>query len=347
MRLINLLQLIYISSYHSLTNPKIKIAGSNQIGLKANELKGMIKILKSGPNINDFVEPVITKKGNDKDMMDMFFFSNAAYCDLQMISAWSCKLCTPVDKSLKMSEVFPITAMGDDLFGYVGESKGRIILAFRGTQNAANVVTDLNLVTDTYTTRKGVEFSIHKGFKKAVELLLPTAVEHLKYFKRKYPYAPIYITGHSLGGGIANLLSMYLEDLGHTQWKNTHVYTYGQPRVGDQRYADYIDTRKGATFLRVVTEGDIFTNLPTRLQDYSHNGHLNFRVNNIEVKECDTPMEQPKCYGFIDAVAIRDHVLYLGYDMSIDCVDIGGTGALKLLKYLDPLILNRLNDLPI
>jgi hypothetical protein len=347
MRLINLLQLVYISSCLSLTDSEIRIAGGNQVGLKTEELKGMVKILNFGPNINDKVGPITTKKGNDKAMKDMFLFSNAAYCEMKKIIAWKCKHCVSVDKSLKMSKVFSISEMEGDLFGYVGESKGRIILAFRGTQNLANIITDATLVLETYTTRKGVEFSIHKGMREAVELLLPTTIEHLNYFKEKHPNSPIYITGHSLGGSLANLISMYLEDLGHIQWENTHVYTYGQPRVGDQRYADYINTRTGATFLRVVTNGDLFSNLPNRLQEYSHNGHLNFRVNNKEVKECSTAMEQPKCFNFLDPGTIRQHVLYLGYDMASDCVNIAGTGALKLLKYLDPLILSKFKDLPI
>lgn len=46
----------------------------------------------------------------------------------------------------------------------------------------------------------------------------------------KYPHKKIYITGHSLGGALALFAAVELS-LNYTV---TAVYTYGQPRVGNQ-----------------------------------------------------------------------------------------------------------------
>ncbi|KXN72401.1 alpha/beta-hydrolase [Conidiobolus coronatus NRRL 28638] len=271
-------------------------------------------------------------------MRDMFLYSNAAYCDIQMISTWSCKQCKSADSSLVMSEIKQINDEYGNLFGYIGVNRNRIILAFRGTQNLPNVLTDVNYVLDKYKTKKGIEFGIHRGVKQAVESLLSVTIEHLKYFKGKYknmPNIPIYITGHSLGGSLANLMTMRLEDLEYIKWENTRLYTFGQPRVGDQNYANYINSQSKLTYRRVVVDQDIFTNTPNRLLGYSHSGHLHFRKNNVEDKSCDKDVEQPRCYNFVNPATISHHTNYLGYRMTDNCVKLPVIGEAQKVEIID------------
>ena len=76
----------------------------------------------------------------------------------------------------------------------------------------------------------------------------------------KNPGAKIYVTGHSLGGALAALYTGMLHYNGETDIvsKVAAVYTFGQPRVGDAKFAKYMkehltDTR----YFRVVYCNDL------------------------------------------------------------------------------------------
>jgi len=55
------------------------------------------------------------------------------------------------------------------------------------------------------------------------------------------PAAKLFITGHSLGGALSSLYAVMLFYLGQTEVasKIGGVYTFGQPRVGDEDFAAY------------------------------------------------------------------------------------------------------------
>jgi hypothetical protein len=80
-----------------------------------------------------------------------------------------------------------------------------------------------------------------------------------------YPDYPVYVTGHSLGGAIASLMSYYMA----ASWAKANVtvpftpiiYTFGQPRTGNYRYAEEITSLSAAIF-RIVHYRDIVPHLP-------------------------------------------------------------------------------------
>ncbi|KXN67212.1 alpha/beta-hydrolase [Conidiobolus coronatus NRRL 28638] len=281
-------------------------------------------------------------------MKEMFLYSNAAYCDFSMIEEWNCKQCNSADNSLKMNkyEVKEIKDTYGNLFGYIGVNHERIVLAFRGTQNFPNVLTDVNYIFDKYKTRNGIEFGIHRGIRQAIEVLLPTTEKYLKEFKNKYPSALVYITGHSLGGSLANLMTMHLEDKKLIRWGETHLYTFGQPRVGDQNYANYINSQSELTYRRVVVDQDIFTNTPNRLVGYAHSGHLHFTKNNVYDNHCDNDMELPECYNFVNPATVSHHTNYLGYKMTDNCVKLPIIAEFQKIKIIDFLIDTILSNNP-
>ncbi|KXN72400.1 hypothetical protein CONCODRAFT_4844 [Conidiobolus coronatus NRRL 28638] len=103
----------------------------------------MAKILNSDHNINDKVEFINIENNNVTNMIDMYFYSSAACCSLQLMS-----------KSLRMSDIPSVSAMGDVLFIYARYDRERIILTFRGTQKLSIIFTDASIILDTYTTIK-------------------------------------------------------------------------------------------------------------------------------------------------------------------------------------------------
>lgn len=78
------------------------------------------------------------------------------------------------------------------------------------------------------------------------------------------PNAKLFVTGHSLGGALAALYSTMLHFTGETELvsKLGAVYTFGQPRVGDQDFAAYATEALVGKYFRVVYCNDVVPRIP-------------------------------------------------------------------------------------
>lgn len=78
------------------------------------------------------------------------------------------------------------------------------------------------------------------------------------------PKAKVFITGHSLGGALATLYSTMLYWNGENEMtsKIAAVYTFGQPRVGDQDFANYAARKLRHKYYRVVYCNDVVPRVP-------------------------------------------------------------------------------------
>jgi len=79
----------------------------------------------------------------------------------------------------------------------------------------------------------------------------------------------LWITGHSLGGALAVLAA---ENLSAQGVEIQGVYTYGQPRVGDSKFAKNFDLRMKNKTYRFVYDEDVVPRVPSALQGYCHVG---------------------------------------------------------------------------
>ena len=102
-------------------------------------------------------------------------------------------------------------------------------LAFRGTQNIGNCLTDADSLLVSQPPYPG---RVHCGFATAVEKIWPQVRELLG---RPCRTRPLWLTGHSLGAAMATLASVRLT---HEGYKVRAVYTYGSPRAGDRLFRD-------------------------------------------------------------------------------------------------------------
>ena len=128
-----------------------------------------------------------------------------------------------------------------------GGGEGMLVLAFRGTQpdKLRDLMTDAkaNLVSAPGGGRA------HKGFLEAFQRVEQPIRKALEDHKG----APVYITGHSLGGALALLATRYLasDSTGAT-------YTYGCPRAADDAFFARVKT----PVYRVVNAADGVARLP-------------------------------------------------------------------------------------
>ena len=109
----------------------------------------------------------------------------------------------------------------DDVAFDVKQDNGITIIIIRGTANQSNLQSDIDvrLVRDDE-----LGIYLHKGFRDASVSVMSNieigiTINHT-----------VYVTGHSLGGAIAQIIGMWLHKRGH----NVQVFSYGSPKVSNQ-----------------------------------------------------------------------------------------------------------------
>ena len=127
------------------------------------------------------------------------------------------------------------------------------ILAFRGTSSAADVRTDIRSGRAIW---KGT--SVHEGFLTAWLEIRPAIVAALQ--GHLLDGQPLYVTGHSLGGGLATLCACDFS--GGRYAGRTVLYSFGSPRVGDRHFASLCNQRLANRQWRVVHGNDVVPRVP-------------------------------------------------------------------------------------
>jgi len=109
----------------------------------------------------------------------------------------------------------------DEVAFEVKQDNGISIIVIRGTANDSNVLSDIDvrLVDDT---RAGIK--LHKGFRDAA-ITVMQIIDNTKTLEHT-----VHVTGHSLGGAVAQIIGMWL----HKRGKNVQIYSYGSPKISDQ-----------------------------------------------------------------------------------------------------------------
>ena len=105
-------------------------------------------------------------------------------------------------------------------FSYtVKQDSGISIIVFRGTHNVKNIISDIDMRPFKDDSLGGVY--IHRGYRDA-------AVHTLNDIDKKYKLEKtVYLTGHSLGGAIAQIVGLWLDQRGHY----VQIYTFGSPKI--------------------------------------------------------------------------------------------------------------------
>ena len=130
-----------------------------------------------------------------------------------------------------------------------------VMVAFRGTDETRDWLTNLDMLP-----RRSPFGPIHRGFAKATARLWPQLVTILKRALDRQK--PIWLTGHSLGGAMAQICTMRL--LTETAWNPTCVYTFAQPRAAGRGFARRIE-KAAVPYYRFVNNVDLITSIPTGL----------------------------------------------------------------------------------
>ena len=209
------------------------------------------------------------------------------------------------------------------------------VIAVRGTANVENAIVDvsLKLLPDEHA-----KIALHQGFAQAAEGVYKAVKSALN---KDYE---ISMTGHSLGGAVAMILSMYLDI---DQYNLGPIITFGQPKITNVSGAK---TFRHLDVTRVVTAQDLVPLVPPldvmdirKLDIYWHLGKeiILLEENNYAVLEgvksmmratkvINTTLSQEnlahhKMVGYLEQVERKSEAASLvPYDTSINLLKLFG-----------------------
>lgn len=215
---------------------------------------------------------------------------------------------------------------------YVCHYNGMLSITFRGTESARDIITDLNIIQVKMPIKYMMENNqpeVHWGFYNQFSELKPEIDEIIEEYRETNNNfnKEIIFSGHSLGGALATIAAlnygMEYPDL------QVNCVTFGSPRVGDEKFANYFNKIVKNSY-RFVNDNDPIPCIPTAWR-YQH------------VKGC-VWLHQDQVMNEITVWRgwrfFKNYVLSflgLGYDAS---QDHNCDGYCEDLKYLE----NDLND---
>jgi hypothetical protein len=185
-----------------------------------------------------------------KDSVSVFDFHQLAECARLARDAYldSASNAATYGAKYKM-EIFPLPKSAGRVLLLTDKTLRRQIISIRGTdvKLARSVLTDAEY-TKQFDPKLGIY--VHSGFQKAARELYDSVALKLDTADS------IRITGHSLGGALAVLLTYYLTVDGY---KLEPTVTFGQPKVTNRQG---IEKFRGVRMLRVINSKDPVAYVP-------------------------------------------------------------------------------------
>uniref|UniRef100_A0A6B2LEB1 Fungal lipase-type domain-containing protein n=1 Tax=Arcella intermedia TaxID=1963864 RepID=A0A6B2LEB1_9EUKA len=162
------------------------------------------------------------------------------------------------------------------------------------------------------------DVSVHEGFWFAY---LSVSTPLIKAITQTISACPnctrIVYTGHSLGGALASLAMMDATYYYQITQPAPALYTFGQPRTGNEGWAKFMQLLSGS-ITRVVHNADIVPHVPPMLFGYHHLAvevWMSGAAGDFTV--CDNSGEDPNCADKITSLSIPDHLYYVGHNHSL------------------------------
>ena len=160
-------------------------------------------------------------------------------------------------------------------------SNTELLVALGGSESGRDWIVD---VAAARVSWKGVR--VHAGFLAKAQAAYPRIQEHVERYLSSGGARRVVVTGHSLGGAMAQLIAVMLED----DFANleVRVMTFGAPRVGAD---DWVEKYNGYPGLRSATihwvnQQDFVSSFPFDDDRWKVTGRI-FRIDAITRDGCD------------------------------------------------------------
>jgi len=206
-----------------------------------------------------------------------------------------------------------------DVQGYVGviPSTRTIYVTIRGSSSVLNWMDDFEVKLVDYATYPDCSCTVHNGFYRSALAITNKTVDTVKMLHKKYRGYTVITTGHSYGASVSVLLAMELIKSGVT---DVDVYNYGQPRIGDTRFAGFVNTVIQNVW-RTTHYQDIVPHVPPIVLHYMHFCREIYEDEYGSLTTCsETVCEDPVCSGQFNLVntSTDDHLYYLRHRLGCE-----------------------------
>ncbi|KAF7375336.1 Alpha/beta-hydrolase [Mycena sanguinolenta] len=181
------------------------------------------------------------------------------------------------------------------------DTKKEIVVAWRGSSAVADfLITDASVIRVDYTSPGVTPASgatVHSGFLRSYNSVADQVIALVKTQLDLNPDYAVVSTGHSLGGSLASLSAVSLK----SNFPDTpmRLYTYGQPRTGNQEYANMVNSMYGDQAFRYVRTTDGVPTAFPMLLGYRHHGVEYWQTSDPAIaatlKQCAPDGEDPTC----------------------------------------------------
>ncbi|CAB4409351.1 unnamed protein product [Rhizophagus irregularis] len=274
--------------------------------------------------------PVPNTLGSITAVPNLQSFANyaaAAYCKAPLEN-WNCGEVCAKTSGTQLVKDFSNPQLNTRGYIAMNPEKELIIVSYRGTEPTSlrNYFPDFIIYHDTWDPAPGT--LVHHGFLNAWEQIQPQVTDDLITLIQEKPDFRIGFMGHSLGGALATFSALDLIQKVPELAKNEKLFlaTFGQPRVGDEKFAKFVDDN--LRVIRTVVRGDPIPRLPPPwpipfIGSYKHFGEELY-INNPDqdpnaFQECNA--EDPNCSESVPLTQLRLRYHsgpYYGVDMT-DC----------------------------
>jgi hypothetical protein len=206
-----------------------------------------------------------------------------------------------------------------DLQGYIGilPTTKSIYVVIRGSSSIMNWLDDFEVKLVPYDSFPECNCKVHNGFYKSALGVADKMINTVKSLQFQYTGYSVVVTGHSYGASCGQLLAMELVKNGI----EVKLYDYGQPRVGDVKYAVFVNT-KIDEYYRATHNKDIVPHVPPiEGFGYQHSCREIFEDSTGKLTVCSVDnCEDPSCADQFSLYQTNgdDHSYYLGHHLSCE-----------------------------
>jgi len=210
-----------------------------------------------------------------------------------------------------------------DVQGYIGilPSQNTINILIRGTSSVINWVDDFQINLVPYESFPECNCKVHYGFYNSALRVLIQTYNIIKQLVNQYPTYRIIFSGHSYGAAVSQLLSMEIIKYCYS----LQIYNYGQPRVGDKNYSQFVN-QKIPEIYRVVHNKDIVPHVPPNdILGYYHSCQEIFEDKDSNLFDCSkSNCEDSQCSSQykLKETNVDDHFIYLDHKLNCNASTI-------------------------
>jgi hypothetical protein len=259
-------------------------------------------------------------------------YAKISYCHGSDIRSWTCPAC-PLHPNFKVFNVYNNASLESQAYSGYDSTNNEIVVAFRGSQNLINWITDFTFSWIDYPYCSGCQ--VHKGFWEEWQSYEVPIINDVRAMLAKYPGASIGCYSHSLGAAVnlhavATFNRLQLAPV-------INEYSFGTPRTGNVQWSEWVAlmarTSQGRT-QRIVNKADPVPHLPLlSMGPWLHTPHETWAKEGgtSPLVDCnDYPgHEDPDCSDSIIIPNPEDHLHYLGFHTECEMTE-GSTPKTKL-----------------